>query len=371
MVALRNLLEWMVTSKASDLYLTVGSPAMCRIEGELQAFDQTLLTAPIIEGMLQGVLTVAQEAEFAREHELNLGFVEEGLGRFRFNLFQQRNAPGIVIRRISSEIPTIDMLGLPASIKELAMSRRGLVLVVGATGSGKSTTLAAMVDHRNSNMSGHIVTIEDPIEFVHTHKKSIVSQREVGIDTASFQSALKNALRQAPDVILLGEVRDSATMEAAVSFAETGHLCLATLHSNNASQAIERVMNFFPTERHPQIYMQLSLNLRGIVGQRLIPAVDGRRAVVCEVLLDSPRVRDLIMKGQIAEVREAMEKSGVVGMQTFDQGLHNLLDRGVVSLEQALAHADSPNNLRLRVSLARSKGEAQELQQPEPVLKMM
>jgi twitching motility protein PilU len=371
MASMRELLEWMVRSTASDLYLTVDSPAMCRIEGELQPFNQTFLAVSDIDQFITKILTPAQRDEFVREHELNLGIAEDGLGRFRVNVFRQRNAPGIVIRRISSDIPTIDMLGLPAPVKELAVSKRGLVLVVGATGSGKSTTLAAMIDHRNATMSGHIVSIEDPIEFVHAHKKSLVTQREVGIDTASFQSALKNALRQAPDVILLGEVRDSATMEAAVSFAETGHLCLATLHSNNCSQAIERVMNFFPVERHPQIYMQLGLNLRGVVGQRLIPAVDGRRAVVCEVLLDSPRVRDLIMKGEVAEIREAMEKGSVSGMQTFDQDLYHLYDRGRISLEHALAHADSPNNLRLRISLARNGDNPAGSLDPGPALKMM
>jgi twitching motility protein PilU len=366
-----DLLQWMVARKASDLYLTVNSPAMGRIEAELQPFNSESLTAHDIEELLSAFLTPEQRDEFTRDHELNLGITEGQLGRFRVNLFQQRNVPGVVVRRISSDIPTIDTLGLPASLKDLSITRRGLVLVVGATGSGKSTTIAAMVDHRNATMSGHIVTIEDPIEFIHTHKRSIVSQREVGIDTASYQTALKNALRQAPDVILLGEVRDSATMEAAVNFAETGHLCLATLHSNNSSQAIERVMNFFPVERHAQIYMQLSLNLRGIVGQRLIPAVDGSRTVVCEVLLDSPRVCDLIIKGQIADIREAMEKSSVAGMQTFDHDLYALYDRGVISLEQALAHADSPNNLRLRVSLARDGKTADDTSQGAPVLKVM
>jgi twitching motility protein PilU len=279
------------------------------------------------------------------------------VSRFRVNIFRQRGSVGLVIRRVKVDPLTLDELGLPPVLKDLAMSRRGLALVVGATGSGKSTTLAAMVDHRNSSEAGHIVTIEDPIEFVHRHKSSIVTQREVGFDTHSFQAALKNTLRQAPDVILIGEIRDTETMEAAITFAETGHLCLATLHSNNANQAIERIMNFFPPERHAQIYLQLSLNLRAIVSQRLIPSREGKRVAGLEVLIDTPRIKDLIKKGDIDVLKEAMEQGIQEGCQTFDQALFTLVKEGRITLEQALAHADSANNLRLKIKLAGLPGD--------------
>jgi twitching motility protein PilU len=264
---------------------------------------------------------------------------------------RQRNCTALVIRRIKTEIPTISELSLPSTLGELALKKRGLILVVGSTGSGKSTTLAAMVDHINENIAGHIITVEDPIEFVHNHKKSIVTQREVGIDTKSFESALKNCLRQAPDVILLGEIRTAETMEAAITFAETGHLCLATLHSNNANQAMERIINFFPSSRHHQIYLQLSLNLRAIISQRLVPTLDGSRLAAVEILTDSPRVRDLIHKGEIRELKDVMEKSSNVGMQSFDQALFELFKKGAISEDVALKNADSSNNLRLRIKL--------------------
>jgi twitching motility protein PilU len=266
----------------------------------------------------------------------------------------------MVIRRVKAEVSSLEELNLPDILKEITMSKRGLVLVVGATGSGKSTTLAAMVDYRNATESGHIITIEDPIEFVHRHKKSIVTQREVGFDTHSFQSALKNTLRQAPDVILIGEIRDTETMEAAVTFAETGHLCLGTLHSNNANQAIERIMNFFPLERHAQIYLQLSLNLRSIISQRLIPSLDGKRVAALEILMDTPRIRDLIKKGDVDILKEAMEQGVQEGCQTFDQALFVLYKQGQISLEQALINADSANNLRLKIKLAGLKGDGDE-----------
>src|SRR5687767_7439448 len=262
--------------------------------------------------------------------EMNLALYYKELGRFRVNIFRQRGNVGLVFRHIKAEIQTVEQLRLPQIMKDIAMTKRGLVLVVGATGSGKSTTLAAMIDHRNSVHPGHIVTVEDPIEFVHNHKKSLITQREVGFDTLSFQNALKNALRQAPDVALIGEIRDTETMEAAITFAETGHLCLATLHSNNANQAMERVMNFFPAERHNQIYLQLSLNLRAIMSQRLVKTVTGGRVAAVEILLDSPRIKDLIHKAEIAELKEAMEKSTNVGMQTFDQALFDLYKEGKV-----------------------------------------
>jgi twitching motility protein PilU len=273
----------------------------------------------------------------------------------------------MVIRRVKAEVSTMEELGLPDILKEITMSKRGLVLVVGATGSGKSTTLAAMVDHRNATESGHIITIEDPIEFVHRHKKSIVTQREVGFDTHSFQAALKNTLRQAPDVILIGEIRDTETMEAAVAFAETGHLCLGTLHSNNANQAIERIMNFFPLARHPQIYLQLSLNLRSIISQRLIPSLDGKRIAALEILMDTPRVRDLVKKGDVDTLKEAMEQGVQEGCQTFDQALFTLYKEGQIGLDQALINADSTNNLRLKIKLAGLKGDEESDQLQPPV----
>jgi twitching motility protein PilU len=295
---------------------------------------------------------------------MNLATSLPGVARFRVNIFQQRGSVGMVIRRIKADVMSVDEMGLPSILKDIVMTKRGLVLVVGATGSGKSTSLAAMIDHRNSHEAGHIITIEDPIEFVHRHKQSIVTQREVGFDTHTFQAALKNTLRQAPDVILIGEIRDTETMEAAITFAETGHLCLGTLHSNNANQAIERIMNFFPMERHAQIYLQLSLNLRSIVSQRLIPAVDGKRVVALEVLMDTPRIKDLIKKGDVDVLKEGMEQGVQEGCQTFDQALFSLYKDGKISLEQALINADSANNLRLKIKLAGLKVD-QEPIEPE------
>jgi twitching motility protein PilU len=268
------------------------------------------------------------------------------------NIFRQRGNVGIVIRQIKVEIVPIDKLGLPSIVKDIAMTKRGLVLFVGATGSGKSTSLAAMIDHRNAHAPGHIVTVEDPIEFVHRHKKSVITQREVGFDTHSYEMALKNTLRQAPDVILIGEVRDTETMEAAIAFAETGHLCLGTLHANNANQAIERIMNFFSSERHAQIYLQLSMNLRAIISQRLIPSLDGKRVAALEILMDTPRIKDLIKKGQTDVLKEAMEQGVQEGCQTFDQVLFEFYRDGKISLDQALINADSANNLRLKIKLA-------------------
>jgi twitching motility protein PilU len=302
-------------------------------------------------------MSEAQLREYGENLELNMAMSLPGVSRFRVNVFRQRGSAGMVIRRVKAEVSSLAELGLPDILKEISMSKRGLVLVVGATGSGKSTTLAAMVDHRNDTESGHIITIEDPIEFVHRHKKSIVTQREVGFDTHSFQAALKNTLRQAPDVILIGEIRDTETMEAAVTFAETGHLCLGTLHSNNANQAIERIMNFFPLERHAQIYLQLSLNLRSIISQRLIPSLDGRRVAALEILMDTPRVRDLIRKGEVDILKEAMEQGVQEGCQTFDQALFMLYKEGKIGLDQALINADSANNLRLKIKLAGLKGD--------------
>jgi twitching motility protein PilU len=314
-------------------------------------------------------MTERQRAAFDEKLEMNLAIGSERLGRFRVNAFRQRGAIAVVIRQIKTVIPTLDEFRLPEILKTIALSRRGFVLVVGATGSGKSTTLAAMMDYRNEHTDGHILTIEDPIEFVHPHKRCIVSQREVGFDTVSFNEALRNTLRQAPDVVLIGEVRDLETMQAAITFAETGHLCLATLHSNNANQAIERVMNFFPVARHNEIFLQLSLNLRGIISQRLIPGVDGKRVAALEILVDTPYIKDLIKKGQVDTLKEAMEQSTQEGGQTFDQALFELYKAGLIDAEQALANADSANNLRIQMKnldLKQQQAAAPGRRLPEP-----
>jgi len=325
---------------------------MYRIEGKVQPIGDVKFSPADLEKLAAGIMNERQKKEFAETMEMNLAIALPAVARFRVNIFQQRGSVGMVIRRIKADPMTLAELGLPAVVSEIAMSKRGLVLLVGATGSGKSTTMAAMIDQRNANEAGHIITIEDPIEFVHTHKQSIISQREVGFDTQSFQAALKNTLRQAPDVSLIGEIRDTETMEAAITFAETGHLCLATLHSNNANQAIERVMNFFPIERHAQIYLQLSLNLRSIISQRLVRSVDGNRIVAMEIMTDTPRIRDLIKKGEVDVLKEAMEQGVQEGCQTFDLALFALYKDGKISLDQALANADSANNLRLKIKLA-------------------
>lgn len=356
MLDMSKLLTVMCEHEASDLYITVDSPPMYRINGSIRPAGNRCLTPDDTRALAYSIMNDKQQREFDELNEMNLSLYYPALGRFRVNVFIQRACIGVVIRQIRSDILTIDDLELPEVLKEVSMTKRGLVLVVGATGSGKSTTLAAMIDYRNANSAGHIITIEDPIEFVHNHKKSIITQREVGVDTESYHLALKNSLRQAPDVVLIGEVRDTETMEAAITFAETGHLCLATLHSNNANQAMERIMNFFPPERHQQIYLQLSLNLRSIVSQRLVKRPDGERVAAIEILLDSPRVKDLIHKSQIAELKEAMEKSTNMGMQTFDQALYELYREKKISLEEALQNADSVNNLRLRVKLSEEGG---------------
>jgi len=346
---MRSLLGDMVQRGASDLYLTVDSPPMLRIEGITQPLGTETLSPKEVEILANSLMSERQRAAFDDKLEMNLAIASERLGRFRVNLFRQRGAISVVIRQIKMQIPTLDELQLPPILKTIALSRRGMVLVTGATGSGKSTTQAAMLDFRNDTTPGHILTVEDPIEFVHCHKKCIVNQREVGFDTISFNEALRNTLRQAPDVILIGEVRDLETMEAAITFAETGHLCLATLHSNNANQAIERVMNFFPVARHPEIFLQLSLNLRAIISQRLVPGVEGKRVAAMEILIDTPWAKDLIKKGEVDTLKEAMEKSTLEGGQTFDQALFALYTEGRISEEQALANADSANNLRIRI----------------------
>jgi twitching motility protein PilU len=351
---IKKLLSLMVEHDASDLYVTVDSPPSYRVNGTVRPAGNRCLEPEETVQLAHSIMSEKQQREFEENNEQNLALYYSSLGRFRVNIFRQRACVGMVIRQIKSTIPTLEELRLPSVLKDVAMTKRGLVLVVGATGSGKSTSLAGIIDHRNSNQAGHIVTIEDPIEFVHVHKKSIVTQREIGVDTTSYQSALKNALRQAPDVVLIGEIRDTETMEAAITFAETGHLCLATLHSNNANQAMERIMNFFPPERHKQIYLQLSLNLRAVVSQRLVKTIEGSRVAAVEILLGSPRVKDLIHKGEISEIKEAMEKSSTIGMQTFDHHLFELYKANTISLDEAIRNADSANNLRLRIKLAES-----------------
>jgi twitching motility protein PilU len=351
----------MIAREASDLYLTAESAPILRIEGETEALGVEKLAPGDVERLANAVMSERQRATFEERQEMNLAIASGRLGRFRVNIFRQRGAVAVVVRQIKTVIPTLEELNMPPILKEIALSRRGLVLVTGATGSGKSTTLAAMLDHRNETTGGHILSVEDPIEFVHEHKKCLVSQREIGFDTASFKEALRNAVRQAPDVILIGEVRDQETMEAAVTFAETGHLCLATLHSNNANQAIERVMNFFPVDRHPEIFLQLSLNLRAILSQRLIAGVDGKRVAATEIMIDTPWSRELIKKGEIDVLKEAIERSVQEGGQTFDQSVYELYAADRITEDQALANADSANNLRIRIKnlkLARSSPKA-------------
>jgi twitching motility protein PilU len=345
----RTLLKEMIDRGGSDLYITAESAPVVRVEGVNHALDAEALTPTEVEALANSLMTERQRATFEEELEMNLGISSSKLGRFRVNVFRQRGAVGIVVRQIKTQIPTIDDLGLPPILKEVVLTKRGLVLVTGATGSGKSTTLAAMIDHRNQTTAGHIITVEDPIEFMHQHKQCLITQREIGFDTHTYESALKNTLRQAPEVILIGEVRDRETMEAAITFADTGHLCLATLHSNNANQAIERIMNFFAVERHQEIFLQLSLNLRAIVSQRLVPGVDGRRVAALEILIDTPYVKDLIKKGEVDTIKEAMERSTQEGGQTFDQALFQLYKESRIDAEQALANADSANNLRIQM----------------------
>jgi twitching motility protein PilU len=354
---IRDLLNVMVEQQASDLYLTVEAPPIYRVHGSTQPTDAPPFSNEQLEALALALMRGQQRGEFEEKMEMNLALYYKELGRFRVNIFRQRGNVGLVFRHIKAEIQTVDQLDLPPIIKDIAMTKRGLVLVVGATGSGKSTSLAAMIDYRNTVHPGHIITVEDPIEFVHQHKKSIITQREVGFDTLNFQNALKNTLRQAPDVILIGEIRDTETMEAAITFAETGHLCIGTLHSNNANQAIERIMNFFPVERHAQIYLQLSLNLRAIISQRLIPSVDGKRVPALEIMLDTPRIKDLVKKAEVDLLKEAMEQGIDEGCQTFDHVLFHLYKANKITLEQALINADSANNLRLKIKLEGLKGD--------------
>ena len=346
------LLKRLVDFDGSDLYLSTGAPPSAKFAGELTALSDTAFARGEVEAMARSVMNEEQREEFDRELEMNLAISPEGIGRFRLNIFRQRNEVSLVARNIQTEIPKLDNLGLPEVLKEVITAKNGLVLFVGGTGSGKSTSLAALIDYRNGFKGGHIITIEDPVEYVHPHRKCIVNQREVGVDTNSFHAALKNTLRQAPDVILIGEIRDRETMEHAVAFAETGHLAISTLHANNANQALDRIINFFPEERKAQLLHDLGNNIRAIVSQRLIPTVDGRRCAAIEILLGSHTIKQMIMKGQLSDIKEAMQKSENQGMKTFDSALFELARAGRITRDEALKNADSANNLRLRFKLS-------------------
>ncbi len=347
-----ELLRVMVSKKASDLFITAGFPPAFKIDGKIVPISNQTLTPSHTADLARSIMNDRQTAEFEATHECNFAISPAGIGRFRANAFIQQGRTGIVLRTINSVIPKVEELGLPPILKDIVMTKRGLVIYVGATGSGKSTSLASMIGYRNENSYGHIVTIEDPVEFVHEHRNCIVTHREVGVDTESWHIALKNCLRQAPDVIMIGEIRDRETMDYAIAFAETGHLAVATLHANNTNQALDRIVNFFPEERRTQLLMDLSLNMRAIISQRLIPRREGRgRIPAVEVLLNSPLVSDLVFKGEVAEIREVMKKSRETGMQTFDQALFDLYEAGLITYEDALRNADSLNDLRLAIKL--------------------
>ena len=357
-----DLLRLLITRGGSDLFVTADFPPGIKVDGKIvKVSAQPLLPAHTM-ALARAIMNDKQAAEFERTKECNFSISPGGIGRFRVNAFLQQGKVGLVLRVIPASVPTLDGLSVPTVLKDIAMTKRGLCIMVGATGSGKSTTLAAMVDWRNENSHGHIITVEDPVEFVHPHKNCVVTQREVGIDTESWEAALKNALRQAPDVILMGEIRDRTTMDQAVAFAETGHLCLATLHANNANQAMDRIVNFFPEERRAQLLMDLSLNLKAIVSQRLVPRQDGKgRVAAVEVLLNSPLIADLIFKGEVAGVKEIMKKSRNLGMQTFDQALFDAFESYLITYEDALRNADSLNDLRLQIKLNSQRARSNDL----------
>ncbi|MDX8390274.1 MAG: PilT/PilU family type 4a pilus ATPase [Mariprofundaceae bacterium] len=355
-LSIKRLLMIMVKKDASDLYITADMPPAYRINGVVYPLKQDPLNAVQCEQLANSSMSEKQRAAFSAEYEMNLALAYPDMGRFRVNIFRQRGYVGMVIRQIKTTVPTLDELGLPEIFKDISMTKRGLVIMVGATGSGKSTSLAAMIDHRNRNQAGHIITVEDPVEFVHEHKKCIITQREVGTDTIAWEAALKNTLRQAPDVILIGEIRDRQTMEHALEFAETGHLCMATLHANNANQAMERVINFFPEELHVQVHLNLALNLKSILSQRLTKTLDGSRVPAIEILLNTSRIADLIIKGEVGTIKETMAEGGTYGMQTFDQHLLTLWRDGTISEDEAIRHADSVNDLRLKMKMAKLEG---------------
>lgn len=357
-----DLLRLMVSRNGSDLFLTADFPPAIKVDGKVTKVSPQPLTGQHTIALARSVMNDKQAAEFERTKECNFAISPQGIGRFRVNAFVQQGNIGLVLRTIPQTLPTIDGLNLPQVLKDVTMTKRGLVIFVGATGSGKSTSLAAMVDYRNENSQGHIITIEDPVEFVHPHKNCIVTQREVGLDTEGWAQALKNTLRQAPDVILMGEIRDRETMEHAVAFAETGHLCMATLHANSANQALDRIINFFPEERRAQLLMDLSLNLKSLVSQRLLPRQEGKgRIAAVEILLNTPLISDLIFKGEVSEIKEIMKKSRELGMQTFDQALFDLYENQLVTYEDALRNADSVNDLRLQIKLNSNRARSSDL----------
>jgi twitching motility protein PilU len=356
-VTFEDYLRILAKNDGSDLYLSTGAPPCAKFQGALKPLSTEAMKPGEIAAIADSILDEAQRQQFAHELEMNLAISISGVGRFRINIFRQRNEISIVARNITTEIPKFEDLRLPPVLKDVVNAKRGLILFVGGTGSGKSTSLAALIDHRNSSAGGHIITIEDPIEYVHRHKKCIVNQREVGVDTRSFHNALINTLRQAPDVILIGEIRNRETMEHALAFAETGHLAISTLHANNANQALDRIVNLFPEERRPQLLMGLGQNLRAFVSQRLIPTVDGKRCAAVEVLLGTKTIEELIIKGEFENIKEIMEKSETLGMQTFDAALFRLYKEGRISMDEAIRNADSANNVRLRIKLDQSDGK--------------
>jgi len=359
---INDLLKLMVSRNGSDLFITGDFPPAMKVDGKITKVSPQPLNAGHTLALARAIMNDKQAAEFERTKECNFAISPPGVGRFRVNAFIQQGKVGMVMRVIPATLPTIDGLGVPQVLKDVVMSKRGLCILVGATGSGKSTTLAAMVDWRNENSYGHIITIEDPVEFVHPHKNCVITQREVGLDTDSWEAALKNTLRQAPDVILMGEVRDRETMEHAVAFAETGHLCLCTLHANSANQALDRIINFFPEERRAQLLMDLSLNMKAMISQRLVVKQDGKgRFAAVEVMLNTPLISDLIFKGEVSEIKEIMKKSRNLGMQTFDQALFDAFESNMITYEDALRNADSVNDLRLQIKLNSQRAKTQDL----------
>ena len=356
---MHQLLGLIKEKGGSDLFITAGFAPAIKFSGKLTPVSKTILSADESAALVQALMNESQVADFQATHECNFAVSPQDIGRFRVSAFMQQAKAGMVVRTITTEIPELDALNVPPQLKDIVMSKRGLIIMVGATGSGKSTTLAAMIGHRNANSHGHIITIEDPVEFVHPHMNCIITQREVGTDTADWHTALRNTLRQAPDVILIGEIRDRETMDHAIAFAETGHLCLATLHANNANQALDRIVNFFPEERRQQVLMDLSLNLRAMISQRLIPAKsDKGRCAAVEIMLNSPLISDLIFNGDVHQIKELMKKSRELGMQTFDQALFDLVDADKISVEDALRNADSVNDLRLAIKLHGKNSQA-------------
>lgn len=369
---INDLLRLLVARGGSDLFLTADFPPAVKVDGKITKVSPQPLTPQHTMTLARVIMNDKQAAEFERTKECNFAVAPTGIGRFRVNAFIQQGHVGLVMRVIPQHLPTIDGLGLPEVLKEVTMTKRGLVILVGATGSGKSTTLASLVDFRNENSHGHIITLEDPVEFVHPHKNCIVTQREIGIDTDGWEMALKNTLRQAPDVILMGEIRDRETMEHAVQFAETGHLCMATLHANSANQALDRIINFFPEERRTQLLMDLSLNLKAIVSQRLLPRQEGKgRIAAVEVMLNSPLISDMIFQGQVGEIKEVMKKSRELGMQTFDQALFDLYEGNYVTYEDALRNADSVNDLRLQIKLQSARARSRDLTEGTEHMKVL